>query len=355
MTQYHGGTPYRPNPVPFNEKDLPRYLSAEFDRISNILGDLGKVSWGGTYETGLCYAKGTQIQDDGWTMIANKDTCDRPAPQPIGIPTWTLPEVPVWSSEEVEASTLSTGQRYTYSEAGFINGIRVWLPVASENTYYRVVMTGDPEGASPRVSILADWFTTTTVGWNLLGVNQTPVISGLPFELVLQTQNRTGQIQFAGAYSYSNPGNTTPPIDGQITHDNQNNDLMLISKFDADQNDLSANLGTLQLGDEIQGAGRTWQVQSNTDQGLYHQYTVIPAIQGSPVGLQPFNFTHFADQPVPYVEIVDHWQAVPNIEGLIAVTINQPGANVLNNNAYGTDINLQAASVSEDWDLVSAP
>ena len=78
MPIYSGSLPYSPNPVPYVASELPRYLSAELDRIANILADFGAMKWTGDYVTGQCYDRGMVVSHLGYAMVALVNTCDEP-------------------------------------------------------------------------------------------------------------------------------------------------------------------------------------------------------------------------------------------------------------------------------------
>ena len=97
-----------------------------------------------------------------------------------------------------------------------------------------------------------------------------------------------------------------------------------------------------------------WAVQTVVDSGTYVAYQVAPAVQGT-TGVQNFVFETTTATPVTHQHNVDWFLTNPppsiSVKGLYSVT---GIANLIeDDNAYGVDIELQAASVSTHWDVVT--
>ncbi|GAG03508.1 unnamed protein product, partial [marine sediment metagenome] len=111
------------------------------------------------------------VRDGEWTMVANKTTTDRPAPQPTAAPEWLseLSDAPAWTDDSDSAGVVITGQRYLF-EAGFLTGMRVWIPVADGNQEYEVWLIEGPTGPAPIFTQLAARFAAQAVGWQEVNI-----------------------------------------------------------------------------------------------------------------------------------------------------------------------------------------
>ena len=73
-----------------------------------------RVNWVSPYIPGEEVNTMTMVFDSGWTMVSNKPTTDRAAPQPVGEPTWNYPTDPTWLTQS-NSSVVYTGHLYTFN------------------------------------------------------------------------------------------------------------------------------------------------------------------------------------------------------------------------------------------------
>ena len=83
--------------------------------------------------------QGTLTVDGGWTMVSNKDTEERPSPQPLGDPKYGFNNNETYI-ENSNASVVYSGQQYTFKKSGWIERIRVRIPELSATTNYRFIL-----------------------------------------------------------------------------------------------------------------------------------------------------------------------------------------------------------------------
>jgi hypothetical protein len=308
---------------------------------------LDRMRWADHWVGGL-YIRNDVTYDQGWLMIANKDTTDRPAPQAVGAP------FPLYTGADpntfVSAKQVLTGNRYAPTTAGFVLSYRFW--VVSGNTY-AVYHVENPLG-TPIIKLLT-LFTATVNGWEVNPIN--PIIIGpsAVFDMiVLTTEPDPTPATFNGNWNYLVPQNPAPPALGQINHSRGQTGTMSISKTDNDGGDRSAEMAFLTVGDTIDGAGIEWTIQSISDQGTYFVFGVAPAATGS-LGVQDFIFETVVPTDIEYLEDVNYWPSSPfvgEVQGIIAIDDDYTNATI-NDNAYGVDIEAQQGESSDDWDLMA--
>jgi len=93
---------------------------------SGSVVDYGEVmKWQGRWTAG-CYLEGDVVLDGDWTMVANKDTCDRAAPTPDGSPEFSIDPDPAWVTMSPTVTYLGTGTRFLFAQGGWGLSWRVW-------------------------------------------------------------------------------------------------------------------------------------------------------------------------------------------------------------------------------------
>ena len=293
------------------------------------------------------YFANEMTRANGWTMIANKDTFDNPSPTPIGdivsVYTGDMPD------NAQLAKQIVFGNRYTFPQALYLRSYRVKVVAGNEYEIYTVI---DPLG-SP---ILEEQnrFIANTSGWITLNVTPSIVASGTMLDLVVRVNEPDPTpTTFNGNWNYSTPNNDSgAPSAGEALHSNNLPNLLKIHYTDSDTTDRKAELLALSVGDVIEALGVRWSIQNNTDNATYATFTVAPTVQSSPDGVTNFTFETTTATPVTYGEDVDYWLGNANVEGLF-IADGEYADIVPNDNAYGVDLTIQEALISEDWDVVS--
>jgi hypothetical protein len=89
----------------------------------------GVVRWVDPYIIGAEYKEHDMVRDGSWTLIANKDTDERAAPQAIGAPEYAY-QGTIGEAADL-ARQIIYGQRYTTDTAGWLNAYRVYTKSAT--------------------------------------------------------------------------------------------------------------------------------------------------------------------------------------------------------------------------------
>ena len=322
------------------------------------------MKWRNRWTAGQYYMNDV-VYDQGWAMVANKDTQDRAAPQPAAPPAWSLPETPTWA-EKNNTSVVYSGHHYIFNRGGWLNSIRVWVPEFTGTTNYRFVIIRNPN-TDPVYTVFEE--PVLTAGeWNILAVASTVMLTGEELIIYIDAFNQGGETTWA--YNWTMQGsdnNITPTIGNWNTNVQQS--LLRINWTDDEaipvghQLELQVVPNTVFEISEVGDATRFVHFRTNaayvegTD---WTEYDVMVVDEGSVSRPRVGEACQIrAVQPVPdptkYVDIVGHWAG--NQPGWATVTgflqydgVTQPGND---NTAYGIDVNFTPADISPDWDLLA--
>ena len=326
---------------------VSQHVSDLWDQVE--LTQAERVRWQTPYDPSAhTYEKNDMVLDGPWTMIANQQTDERAAPQPIG-PIFEVYGGPV-VTDNPTVTQIIHGQTYSFSSGAYLTGYRLYT--VTGNIYSVFVATG----AGDFVQILT--LTAGTTGWVSFPLAAVPIFSGSEFSLlsVVQEPDPT-PTTFVGNWNYQAPNNEILPAAGQIVHATRNIAQLWISKTDNNSGDRGAELLGLEGGDIIDGAGVRWAIQASVDEGFYVAYQVSPAIQGSPLGVQEFTFETTTATPITHQHNTDYWLANQPTQGLIVKGLFTDSGGfddlVEDDTAYGVDIDVQEASVSTHWNVVA--
>ena len=306
----------------------------------------GNMFWKNEWEPGD-YQQYDTVRDGDWAMVANKATNDRPAPQKSGEPYYLY--TGSIGSNSVLAKEVICGQRITSGiSGGFVSGYRVNVVAGYK---YVIYIVRDPLTV-PKPK-LVEVFEANKSGW--VEVNISPVIlpAGTVFDVLAYiAEPDPSPTTFQGDWNYTTPNNNAAPIAGEVVHANNQADLLSVNKTDSNTGDRSAELATLTVGDIIDGAGQRWSIQSIQDQGTYYDFAVAPAQQGEPDGVQVFKFETTSPVTITYAQDVDFWLLNSNVQGLFIADGSYFDI-IPDESQYILDVQIQNATVSEDWDLLS--
>ena len=242
------------------------------------------------------------------------------------------------------------GTRAQYGINGYLVGYRINIVTGNEYDVYLVV---DPLGAAQLNPVLS--FTASTSGWQDFSISPTIVTSGSTIDLVaIVSQPDPTPTTWSGSWNYQKPNNQGDPGIGDITHANRDNSNIYINYIDDDAVDWEASLKALTVGDTITGAGVSWSIQllTHNDSSGFTQISVAPASQGTPTGVQDFEFETVTATPITTARDPGYWAANPfptgTVQGLyIADDIY---SNIVpNDDANGVDLKVQQAYVPTQW------
>jgi hypothetical protein len=294
------------------------------------------------------YYTGDVVRDDPYLMIANKDTVDRAGPQHIG-QVYNIYQGSGLTNTPTLAKQIIFGNRYTVTINAFIEGYRI--DVVAGNVY-QVFTVIDPLG-TPIVR-QEQIFTADITGWRNLALPSSILKIGTVFDLVCVVQEPAPTpTTFNGNWDYTTPQNGGVPQAGVIIQARGNPQIMSISSEDFIGGNRYAELATLTVGDKIDGANSSWAIQTITDNTTWFDFSVAPAAIGTPTGVENFIFETVVATPITTGSDTDYWlTSAFDAQGLWIADGDYDNI-VPNNNAYGTDLFVQNAYISDDWDLMS--
>lgn len=314
---------------------------------------LDALGWDAQYAPGKTVPELTAVHDEGWTMVSNKITDERAAPEPTG------PEAQIFNGtlvpENDTAKQIIFGTRYAVTEAGYALGYRVDTVAGNE---YQVFLVQDPLGAAPIISELVV-FTADSTGWQEFNIGTLLLLPGNTFDIVaIVHEPDPTPVSFNGDWDYLKPGGgggtTRPPLSGEIVHPNNASNIFRVSKTDDNSAERSSELATLTVGDIIVSQGVRWAIQTIVDDITYYSYTVAPAVQAQDQGVFDFVFETVVATPITFGRDLNYWDNVglSTVRGLLGVDTDYANVSVLPD-AFGVDLRVQAASISGDWDLMA--
>jgi len=305
-----------------------------------------RVRWVNPYVFGNTYEKNDMVRDGGWTMIANKQTSERASPQPSGQSFYLFTGTEAFTQDT--ATQIRSGNRFTFDVSAYLLGYRVY---AYTGITYRIFLVLDPDGSNEIQELIL--FTAEATGWQEFNISPVIVTSGSTLEIIsIAHETDPTPAEWSADWYYGTPQNPAVPAAGEIVHSRSRPDLMEINYMDDSIPSVSreTELRALQVGDRIIGGGQTWTIQSTNAQASYIAFGVSPASTGIS-GSDTFTFQTETATPIDYMEVANYWPTTPyTARGYLQVGGN---AGQLNDNAYGTDILVQNAVISADWDLVS--
>ena len=265
-------------------------------------------------------------------MIANKDTLDRAAPQPFGVPEWTIPDVPVWTPASY-LGTVYTGMIINVPAGGMyaISNVRIWIPDISSNANYRTIFQDLTTGAfTYGQQIKGD--VLTSPGWLEINIANEIIVGGEQFAVVLQSWNTAGTTDYNHPWVYTGTSQTNAdPGLGNWNRDNQHT-VLRINDTDDDGTDRTAELtnaieNTVIRCAEEANLANYWEyvVQVNTVGVGFHTYTVsLLDVGGAGVGIGQRCQIYF-EVPIAaatdYVVLTDGYLARPNLDGRISLSL----------------------------------
>ncbi len=320
-------------------------ISANKENIATNTEEIPKrMYWRGKWVEGD-YLLNDVVTDGRFTMIANKGTNDRAAPQPIGQPVFlydgTLSDV----SDTVKQ--IIFGTRYIFPYTLLFNKWRIYTKIGFTYDVFTVI---DPGGANIVDQVYN--FTATTDGWQEVSSSTVVVPSGSTVDIIAVTsETASTPTTWEGDWDYSTPNNVILPTAGEITHSNKDLDHLNIHKTDDNGGDRGTELEALTIGDVIVTGNMRWTIQQIDDNGNYMTFQVSPATQISD-GVKTFTFETVTATPIETGVEIDANLGETQMRGLFIADGSYESITA-DDNQYGIDIMLQEIVASEDWEVVS--
>lgn len=319
------------------------------------------MKWKGTWSPGA-YFKHNVVRDDSWTMVANKDTDDRPAPTPYGDKGYLLPNIPEWIHESVVDAVWSGLRISGLSDTYLIDRVRAFLPAVSADDRYRVVVKDNLNGQL----IVGQEYPGTILaapGWLDVAVDPFWMMPGMDVTAYLLTQNSSTTTNFNYPWAYNGSSNPEAPPGLGLCERNNGKTIIRISKTDSNALDrtfelLSAFIPNTKLKiAQVSDTNRSseYSIQAWTEYTTYVSYDVVFVEDGSsgePSTGAPCQV--YFEVPIAgsaaYVRMTDEYAGKLHLNGQLIIG---DAAEVVTQDAYGIDVQFQKYIASEDWDMVA--
>ena len=338
--------------VPFNQhSDIDTTIPIAVRHVLAHDGDFApeyRVNWTGQWTTSNApYERHDAATDNGWLAAANKQTSDRAAPQNTGAPFYSYDGT--LTNEDATGKKVLAGTRYTFTQGGYVVGYRVWI---TAGFLYRIYTVIDPDGIADVSEVST--FLAASDGWAEFNISPTIVLSGTVFDLIMQiTAPSDTPVTFAYDWNYQTPQNAGTPGTGEMIHGRSAPSTIYLHEEDDTGASRKTELDNLTAGDTIDAAGITWTIQQIAYAASVYTITVAPASTGSTEGVMLVTFETVVASPITFGREAGYWLSNANVSGMYSLD-GEYTAIVPNDDAYGTDINLQAATISPDWDILAS-
>jgi hypothetical protein len=320
------------------------------------------------YVPGSTYYPQEVVYHNTWQMVCNNITTDYPAPEPLGPPTYALPDVPVFSPFS-DDSVVVSGHLYSFLQSGYFRSLRVWAPDVSPTVTYRIIIIRNPNSTIPTTTVIND--AALTAGeWTTLGASVVLVGAGEELAVVLESTNSGTSAEWAYNWERGTSSNNEGgfPTSG-LWNSNSGESILRINWLDAElipgihQIELQVVPNTLFEVSEVGDVARFTHYSTTGPyiEDLVNEYTRYPVIQvtsgagGARVG-EPCQIR--AVQPIAqateFVGIDAHWGpgTLPSWAGIqSALEFDGVPQAVQGDEAYGVDILYQPIGKSDDWDI----
>ena len=320
-----------------------------------------RVRWLDVWIEGL-YKKHDSVWDEGWQMIANRDTTERAGPIKLGAEAWIFPTTPAWITDSAIGNTF-TGQFYTFTESGWISQIRVWAPEIVAGVTYRVVIIREPNALVPIVTVI-DNVNLNANAWKVVTTGRGIVRVGSEALIYLDAINSAGDTIVSGEWSFAGTAAAQLPLSGEWNK-NTGNTILRINILDLAPADRSAELATIIAGstiffEQISATSKFIEYRVNANPVLdadawIYDVTITNEGDGGPDRDEPCTMTASIpiSQATKFVKIDNYWPAnspsYANVDGFYRLDgVDQPNAQTT---GYGVDIKFQRATISDHWDL----
>lgn len=318
----------------------------------------------GFWVPGTTYYPQDVVSDGSWTMSANKTTLDRPAPTATGPKETLIPNAPSWIAR-VNTSVVWSGNIYSFTQDGWLGGIRIWVDEISATTNYRISIIDVTDIDNPLAFTIEEPVLKLNA-WTTVLLTNRVILAGTVLIIYLDALDSGTTDIFLANYVKSAPSQSVNPPNGNYNTNTQKT-LLRVTKFDQQGLDRSVGLleitvnSTIKFTDTNDNTNTiTYRVKLNpTDAIGYIEFAEVEVISAEgdiPVGQDTILR---AETPVTsatqYVEIPDFWlTGQPSwaaVEGLLIYDgVIQTGTL---DSAFGVDIAFTPGEASPDWNFIA--
>lgn len=338
------------------------------DTPSSYAGEAGKVpivngaedalefyqrgmTWKGEWQNGETYNLHDVARDGLWTMVALRQTIERPAPSFGTPPAWVAYPVatPTWTTGQSTTQTATWGIKYSPpNPVEAITKFRIW--VESTLPVYSIIVRRIVGGEIVDSRLVSYRLSFPSTGWTDLPVEGGPIFlqDSAEYDVftIAEEVDQTPE-GFSGTWEVRRNNFGTPTAFSGVSFWS-NTGRIRYSREDQNNTDYSTEFLDLPVGAKITVDGTPYIVTSKTITAYGMEVTVDNNSRPSP-GDKVNDFSWFAPVPVDYVIAPSALLGNPNAEGIF----EDDSGSLIPDNGYGFDIETARVDAPEDWDLLA--
>jgi len=173
----------------------------------------GRMNWLNLWVDGPTYVNNDTVKDGDWTMVANKSTTERAAPQPIGAIDTQPPVSTVFTTANF-TGVVKMVHEYTSTLPGWFKSLRIRTAAWDLDVVTKITVINVTAGTAK----IFDNPILTDNDWTTLTLGEDPYASGTVFRLEYEYYNSTAASNVSG--QWRSDVNTGVPASAEFTIDN---------------------------------------------------------------------------------------------------------------------------------------
>lgn len=349
--------------------DTDVWALAITDRSSLVITEtppapaVNTLKWLSPYEAGQIVDAFTQVFDDGYLMVSNKETSDPAAPDKIGSPTFDQPDPQIFVIN-ANNSVVYSGSLYDFTETGTAEQIDVLTPTLTSSTNHRILIIENPGSGNEKVAVIEEPVLIEGQ-WSTIAVGNRPVVIGTRWLVILDALNSGSSTPVTGGWRFDGVDNNNAPATQGWNRNNLGN-VVRIDKIDLDSTNRETELlgvipgSIIRISETAQPANYEEYIVTSaaTDSGTDVTWQTEISDAGGPGLTNGMTTTINIDIPIPqstdYTQTDDWWltnqPSWANISGYLAFDGVEQS---VPNHAFGVRLKFQRLILSDDWDFAA--
>lgn len=326
----------------------------------------------GTYPRNAMVTSGSYLS----LVTAVAGTTDAPTPTLVGSPYNVFDAVtdtggapippPAFANANGGTVTIQSGHKYIFPSGQFLQQILINVPEVNVNTNYSVVTIIDPDGTTPKITII-NLPTLTADAWTIIAADNIYVTAGTEILVYIEAHTTAGSTEYTNNFTWLKPANGDPSSGEVII--NGGRDTLKISTTDNLGANIATELALIENSDTFLAsqvsAGGNWEKFQFSDVGVLggtapNEFYTFPVFLGASGGQPDDNsdcnttLDVFAEGDTLYKEDNDYFTGT-SLDGIVDGYLKVDGVeNVVPDRAYGIDITVQQATQSADWKILAS-
>ena len=322
------------------------YSPAPVKSVNGQKGEVRVFEYAGEWAGGD-YPKDSLVTSGGWTLVSNKDT-NETAPPKLKAAIQYAYQGSNLINAQYNTKKLLVGQRIVADYSQAVHGVRVYGRPGMKYSLYGVPnITSAPPFSNKLWEVTAD-----SEGWIKAEISPPVYVrKGTTYDIYVIIEDSTSTPVTTNAqYVYKTPATFRVPVNGEITHAQDNPGFLLVNKTDNQGGNQNTFLGSLGVNDSIVIDGFTYYITGNTEYPSYYEIGVTPTLLQTE-SVYTVTFNQVAASDILFSSESGYWDGT-NESGLYNENGEYQFVNVTNWQ-YSLDIEIGAYDTSDDWDVIS--